>query len=130
MSVAAEIAQLERDGANAWNESTSEQPLRLPWEVPCASSVEGSNSEYTKDADLMEKILILSRDESTFLKPFTTKKTMVSATPNSFDSADFILDEPRIHLIRRLLELDENLAIMHARLSGERSVCWFLQARF
>lgn len=119
MSVAAEIAQLERDGANAWNENASDEPLRLPWEVPCEPSVEGANREYMKDADLKEKILNLSRDENTFLKPFTTKKSMVSATPSSFDSADFTLDEPRIHLIRKLLELDENLAIMHARLSGK-----------
>lgn len=119
MSVAAEIAQLERDGeldAERRNDETDEtqgftenytEPFHLPWEENL--NLDGDDTAaFVTDEELMEKVLALSLVESTFLRPFSLEK-----------SKSFVLDEPRIHLIRRLLDTDENLAAMHARLSGE-----------
>ena len=63
-----------------------------------------------------KEILALSLLEKTFLEPFTSP---AAGSLSSVDRSEFILDQPRINLIRRLLDIDDNLAATHARLSGE-----------
>jgi hypothetical protein len=122
MSVAAEIAQLEHDSeldAERWKEESphgspdkESGSLSLPWEIRRDLGQDGI-PVYVTDEQLMEDILGLSLLEKTFREPFSP------STLDSTGKASFVLDEPRIYLIRRLLDMDENLAAMHARLSGE-----------
>jgi hypothetical protein len=118
MSVAAEIAELEVDYAAEKREGRDRAPfLRLPWETLVRGGADGEH--YVEDEDLKRKILLLSDDESSFLAPY-------SASDDDEEEAEaespFVLDEPRIQLIRQLLEVDENLASTHARLSGRSRV--------
>jgi hypothetical protein len=110
MSVAAEISRLENDdnNVNELDQTSDHDQLRLPWEVRTSSTT------YEEDAQLREKILSLSSDEDAFLQPF--------ARETNEDDLDFTMDEPRIQLIRRLLAYDENLSVIHARLSGRSYV--------
>jgi len=127
MSVAAEIAQLERDGeleGDYWREESQGldekdlETLSLPWEI--SQKFDGDDvSVYITDEDLMEEILALSLLEKTFLEPFTSP---AAGSLSSVDRSEFILDQPRINLIRRLLDIDDNLAATHARLSGRSDV--------
>ena len=127
MTIASEIAQLEREAeleTERWREENygkasgrDDEVLHLPWEVPHNSrKLRSSSCEtiYEEDEELMVKIFELSLHEDSFLVPYT------EAHPYDGDAKDssFALDEPRINLIRRLLELDDNLAAMHAKLSG------------
>jgi hypothetical protein len=123
-SVAAEFAQLERDGeleAERWreeNERSSEKDsksLSLPWEIR-QDFDHAAIPVYIANNALKADILALSLDENTFLEPFSppTSDSMAALAKSSF-----VLDEPRITLIRRLLDIDENLAAMQAHLSGE-----------
>ena len=122
MNVAAEIAQLEREAefeTERWREenygkalsSSDDEMLHLPWEVPHHSKkLRSSSCEtiYEEDEELMQKIFDLSRSEESFLV----------ASDSQTDDSSFSLDVSRINLIRRLLELDDNLSSMHAKLSG------------
>ena len=127
MSVAAEIAQLELDGeleaaqrkAEPKNSLKDEDatPLNLPWEIKQQPNLVKSPN-YEADEELMERILGLSLRENTFLQPFET----TSSFPQPKESSGFELNEQRIILIQRLLEIDDNLAVMHARLSGEQII--------
>jgi len=115
----------------------------LQWEICQESSpnlvlAEEENEEipvYFTDTELMKNIFLLSRQESTFLQPFsedspegndassqTTRSNVngVSVSLSSFSST-FVMDEPRIKLIRRLLDIDNNLASIHStrQLTGE-----------
>lgn len=122
MNVAAEIAQLEREAefeTERWREEnygkthigSDDEMLHLPWEVPHHSKkLRYSSCEtiYEEDEELMQKILDLSRNEKSFLV----------ASEYQTEDSSFSLDESRINLIRRLLELDDNLSSMHAKLSG------------
>ena len=113
LSVAAEIAQLERDSGDE-DAGDLEQALRLPWEI--LTETDSGHSEYQEDDVLKTSIMALSSDRATFLKPFSTK-----GSPGSLAEADFnmiVLDEPRIQQIRRLLVIDDNLAATHSILSG------------
>jgi hypothetical protein len=124
MTVAAEIAQLEREAeleTERWREEnygkahsgSEEDTLHLPWEVPHNSKkLRSSSCEtiYEEDEELMQKIFDLSSHEKTFLGR--------EDHDNEEEDTSFSLDEARINLIRRLLELDDNLAAMHAKLSG------------
>ena len=115
LAVASEIAHLEgeemanriasSDSYESYEGSTS---LRFPWEVM------NSKGDFVEDEILKDKIIALSAKEAAFLHPF-------SATDDA-KRPEFLLDEPRIHLIRRILDLDENLAATHARLSGRSDV--------
>jgi hypothetical protein len=125
------------------------ESLILPWEI-CQessqttlllSSQEKENNEdeisvYVTDTDLMKKIFILSRQESTFLEPFSkgsllpegNNKSIIPQNINKYNnislssySSTFNMDDSRIKLIRRLLDIDENLASMHTRLTGKSS---------
>jgi hypothetical protein len=120
MSVAAEIAELEREGFGEEDGgSPDEDPnsILLPWEMK-TSHDEDNLSVFVTDEELMEDILALSRHEKTFLEPFNSCE---AGDHIASDKPDFVLDESRISLIRRLLDIDESLAVMHARMSGEFS---------
>lgn len=108
LSVAAEIAELER-GENEAHDLGYGEPLRLPWEL---QNEDGANWE---DFDLKDRILSLSSDENNFLKPFPRSK-------EPMEDQALVLDEPRIYMIRKLLEIDQNLASTHARLSGRSHI--------
>jgi hypothetical protein len=112
LTVAAEIASLELEKSEGENEG---EPLRLPWEIRI------DESTYEQDSILRDKIIGLSCNESTFLQPFSLPK-ISGANNDQEEEGDFILDESRIQLIRHLLDLDENLAATHARLSGRSDV--------
>lgn len=113
LSVAAEIAQLERDSSDE-EAGDLEHRIHLPWEI--LKEDESGQSVYQQDADLKASIMALSVDHATFLKPFSVKGAS-SFSPDE-ESNFIILDESRIHQIRRLLEIDENLAATHSALSG------------
>jgi hypothetical protein len=102
VAVATEIARLEDS-----EQANLPSGLDLPWMVP------HSTVQVSEDVDLKNKILALSLDQSSFLQPYTM---------DNCNANEFVLDEPRIHLIRRLLELDSCLAVTHARLSGRSDV--------
>lgn len=136
--VANEIAQLERDGEIERDEVDEEIPqeekgsLTLPWEI-CHESISTSSEEeeneteiicvYLTDTDLMQKILNLSSLQSTFLQPFL--KDSLCENQNialTTYSSTFVLDDLRIDLIRRILDIDKNLVSMHDRLTGKYKV--------
>jgi len=164
VAFANEIAQLERDGgldnADRQNKSienigsletaslvssalfkNKKEKLVLPWEVRQDSSNVGSEkiAVYFTDNALMEDILGLSGDESTFLQPFMEeddtdslmgcnehdRNSITTTNDNTISkpsfSSTFSLDEPRIDLIRRLMDIDKNLASVHSRFSGKFS---------
>ncbi|GAX10180.1 hypothetical protein FisN_3Lh375 [Fistulifera solaris] len=106
MTVAAELSRLEESELTGECKSGEIIPLNLPWVIKV-----DEDSDYQEILVLKERIMALSREDSTFFGSHATA-----------DSPSFSLDEPRIQLIRRLLELDENLATSHARLSGRVDV--------
>jgi hypothetical protein len=122
LSVAAEIAALEHDedvehGEHCAKTSSGEGgPLRLPWEV------KGNENIFSEDTLLKEKIVSLSSKESSFLQPFSSRKQDSAGDQYANEESAFVLDEARIQLIRQLLELDDQLAATHARLSGRSDV--------
>jgi hypothetical protein len=133
------------------NRSSSEDAyLHLPWEVvrydtlgPGGGFLHAEHQQneqdpdsdsvpvYMTDEELIQIILSLSLKESTFLGPYSPShlEDDEEDEDNNINeegasrniSPRFALDEPRIHLIRRLLDIDGNLAKIHARLSGEYS---------
>mmetsp|Transcript_20089 Transcript_20089/g.55486 ORF Transcript_20089/g.55486 Transcript_20089/m.55486 type:complete len:353 (-) Transcript_20089:262-1320(-) len=144
LAVATEIAHLEEEeraqrmAASSFDHceeyDCETAPLHLPWEVHC------TNGQLEADAALKLKIHALATKESTFLEPYsaddevqfstlttTTRTTTTMATASSPRQQQhvrppFALDEPRIELVRRILNLDEKLASMHARLSARSGV--------
>lgn len=112
MSVAAEIAELEREGelrSRRWEDDEEPDSLPLPWEIQQEDESDDNIPVYITDEELMEAILALSLTESTFLEPHSSED----------DDETFVLSAARIECIQRLLDIDENLAAIHARLSGE-----------
>jgi len=86
--------------------------LPLPWEVCMQSTcTDGMNVsiEQTMDDVLKERILSLSMNDEVFIKPFGHAHKV---------SDSFCLDDARVMLIRRLLEIDQNLGKIHAKISG------------
>lgn len=118
MSVAAEIAELEREGFGDEDCAPDEDPdsIFLPWETRASNDNDTTILLYDTDEKLMGDILALSRNEKTFLEPFSSSSAEDEV--NASAKMEFVLDESRISLIRRLLDIDENLAAMHARMSG------------
>jgi hypothetical protein len=123
MTVAAEIAQLERDAeleADRWrdenfgsvNRDDSAKPYPLPWEVkrvdPGGGLSKSYASQYAEDVEFKQAILALSTSEETFLEPY-----------GPGEANDFHINESRVNLIRRLLAIDGNLASTHAKMSGK-----------
>jgi hypothetical protein len=117
VAMASEIARLEQEeedehclppsssSSNHKNRGTT--TLQLPWIIT------SSTVQVSEDVVLKEKILALSSKDSSFLQPYTSQNSQ---------SHEFVLDEPRIQLIRRLLTLDDRLATTHAKLSGRSDV--------
>jgi len=91
----------------------------LPWEMCCVETTESEQSSdsvvYEEDEVLKEKVMALSLDETIFTGPFNGEKTDDLDVP-------FVLDESRVMLIRRLLEIDHNLGHVHAKISGRSEV--------
>ena len=87
--------------------------LPLPWEICFQSTDEKLQISIVQKEDdiLKEKILALSTDESVFTGPFNEKNS-------NEDESIFTLDDSRVMLIRRLLEIDTNLGRIHAKVSG------------
>ena len=86
--------------------------LPLPWEI-CLQSTDVDlkvSIVQTEDEILKERIMKLSLDESIFSQPFYES----SSAEDSFS-----LDDARVMLIRRLLEIDGTLGQVHAKVSGE-----------
>ena len=131
------------DSTSSISNINKSESLILPWEIcqessqtTVSSSQEKENDDeisvYVTDTDLMKKIFILSRQESTFLGPFSeglpegNNKSILPQNTNynislSSYSSTFIMNNSRIKLIRRLLDIDENLASMHTGLTGKSS---------
>jgi len=93
--------------------------LPLPWEICCIKNPDDKKSnnsvEFQEDRVLKKKVMDLSQDETIFTSPFTEGETDDLAVP-------FVLDESRVMLIRRLLEIDQNLGHVHAKISGRSEV--------
>eukprot|EP00980_Cylindrotheca_fusiformis_P017610 scaffold5517_cov135-Cylindrotheca_fusiformis.AAC.40 len=120
MSVAAEIAELEREGFGedgAPDENLAS--ILLPWETRTKDDSD-QVPVYSTNKELMKDILALSRNERTFLEPFSSPDNEEESS--QADQTFFVLDESRVSLIRRLLDIDDNLAAMHARMSGRNNV--------
>lgn len=123
LSVAAEFAQLERDAeleSERWKDENYggkrheeiRQVLPLPWEVKRRDGNDkDSANSFTEDESFKNRILQLSTTEETFLEPY-----------GAGEADDFILTDQRIHLIRRIINVDENLAAMHTQLSGRSDI--------
>lgn len=91
--------------------------LPLPWEICFQSTDEKLNISIVQKEDepLKAKILALSTDESVFTGPFNEKNS-------EEDESIFTLDDSRVVLIRRLLEIDSNLGYIHAKVSGRSTM--------
>lgn len=102
--------------------------LILPWEI-CRElsqnpTVKGEDDEipvYFTDTELMKKIFALSIDDSTFVQPFSDNSPdgneLQKCSISSYCST-FTMDGPRVKLIHRILDIDENLDSVHSRLTG------------
>lgn len=110
------------------NKKLSES-LILPWEIcqessqdPSVTADDAEIPVYFTDKELMKKIFALSTRESTFLQPFSDNSPdsyeLQKSSISSFCST-FVMDEPRVKLIRRIMDIDKNLASVHSRLTGE-----------
>lgn len=91
--------------------------LPLPWEICFQSTDEKLQISIVQKEDdkLKKKILGLSTEESVFTGPFNEKNS-------NEDESIFTLDDSRVMLIRRLLELDPNLGRIHAKVSGRSTM--------
>jgi len=91
----------------------------LPWETCCIETTDGEDSSdsvvYQEDEVLKERVMALSLEETIFGSPFNGETTDDLEVP-------FVLDESRVMLIRRLLEIDQNLGHVHAKISGRSEV--------
>lgn len=117
LAVASEIAHLEEEEMAqhqaACHLDSLKDKTRLPWEIQC------TNGSFEEDENLKLKILALSTKEETFLRPYSSKD---DSSISGSDRPPFLLDGARIHLVRELLDMDDKLAAMHARLSGRSDV--------
>lgn len=99
--------------------------LPLPWEICFQSTDEKLKISILQKEDepLKEKILALSTDESVFTGPFNEKNCDGDVNVHVDESGSiFTLDDSRVMLIRRLLEIDSNLGHIHARVSGRSTM--------
>jgi len=132
MNVAAEFAQMEREverEATRWREEKladkeeAQEDLPLPWETHTRGGL-----SYTADDCLKERILALSKDEETFLKPHTFAD---SAEDGELEAdSSFELDDRRVKQIHHLLAADSRLSKMHAQMSGKTLSMKFRCHRF
>lgn len=124
VAIADEIAQLEQEEmekqhseSSGYDDDISRKPrvLPLPWEVRSGGDdADDANNAGVcmEDLQLKEKIQRLAESDGAFMGPFTSKRE---------EDAEF-LNEARITLVRRLLQVDEQLAQKHAQLSGRSDV--------
>ena len=68
-----------------------------------------------EDETLKDRVFALSRNEDAFTGPF-------NGTQAENDDS-FILDDSRVMLIRRLLQEDSHLGVVHAKVSGRNTLC-------
>ncbi|VEU37239.1 unnamed protein product [Pseudo-nitzschia multistriata] len=115
--------------SSSFDSNTSEaECLSLPWEVrqeTPRNSTENKEKDgipvYITDIKMMKQIFALSRQESTFLEPFSNDSPENDVSPScslSSFSSKFAMSEPRLKLISRLLDIDKNLQAVHSRLTG------------
>jgi len=86
--------------------------LPLPWEIlfqKVDQDEKGVREDYEEDEVLKKRILGLSQDETIFTHPYLEIES---------EDDSFTLDDSRVLLIRRILEIDETLGNIHAKLSG------------
>lgn len=113
------------------NTKMKSENLTLPWEVCQDSShdstVEGEHERipvYLTDKELMRRIFALSNHDSTFLQPFSNNlsdanELQTHSLPSYWST--FAMDEPRVKLTNRILDIDEKLASAHSRLAGDQN---------
>jgi hypothetical protein len=114
-AVAAELAQLEHDGEfddGRWRNNTEIESLTLPWEIQQECMNSNDVPLYVTDEALMDIILALSMDDSTFSTPYSDMEPQGDYSAGEY----FALDPSRMALIQRLLDADENLADAYTRL--------------
>ena len=121
-----ELAELEneamRDGSDSGSSAITRDMLGrsgeitilpLPWEICLQSTDVRVDMEIsivqTEDQPLKRSILDLSLNAAVFTQPFAESTKVTDS---------FRLDDARVMLIRRLLEIDENLGRVHAKVSG------------
>lgn len=152
LNVAAELAEMERMeasdpyGNNTVSDKGSGQPL--PWQVEvngtgnsnsitskttCTGPGDGKDACAAKDdEELKKKILSLSQDKATFLGPYN--ESNYNRDGSIQGTEQYLHDQCRVALIKRLLVLDPNLARMHAKLqtswSSEMSETYFWKNYF
>lgn len=119
MSVAAEIAELERNGelgTEAWRPQGEHDlhALPLPWEIQDQAHESGVPILST-DEDLMDAILALSHREDTFTGPFSPSQHVLPEE----GQPKFVLDAAHVTLVSQLLDFDPKLASMHANMIGK-----------
>jgi len=117
------------DNSNDELESSISSPP-LPWEMKLKKSCREGNistnlkmeshqmaisTPYKDDEILKEKIFSLSLNESTFVSPFGDLSEDECRDRPTFN---FSLDDTTVQLVRRLLQQDQNLGLIHAKLSG------------
>jgi hypothetical protein len=113
ITVANEISLLEDGRECDDNVSLDDvEPLHLPWEI------RADNGKYEENEDLKAMILQVSMRETSFMGPYSSRKTSMEDEEDGV----FVLDHARVQIIRRLLKLDPQLSSMHARLSGRSDV--------
>lgn len=107
VAVAAEIAELENIASDG---EKSNDRMNLPWQISNRDEV------LEEDSELKSRIFALSGEDQTFLHPH-------HSTSDDDDGEEaFVLDDARVDLIRQLLEIDDKLASVHARLSGRNDI--------
>lgn len=120
-SIMHELAEMEdevrRASADRCDDSnTSEEEilnLPFPWEL-CFQKKDGNNNVsliQKQDDKLKENVFALSHNEDVFSGPFDGTEV-----ENELDS--FNLDDSRVMLIRRILQEDTHLSLVHAKVSG------------
>lgn len=120
-SIMNELAEMEdevrRASAERCDDSdTSDEDvlnLPFPWEL-CFQKKDGDNNVSIiekEDEKLKEKVFALSHNEDVFSGPF-------DGTEEENDLESFVLDDSRVMLIRRILQEDSHLSLVHAKVSG------------
>lgn len=120
-SIMNELAEMEDEVRRASvdrcddSDTSDEDVLNLPfpWEL-CFQKKDGDNNVSIiekEDEKLKEKVFALSHNEDVFSGPF-------DGTEEENDLDSFVLDDSRVMLIRRILQEDSHLSLVHAKVSG------------
>jgi len=142
LGIMVEFSEMEREAQREMNkfskgsensndelESSISSPP-LPWEMRLENSCREGNistnlkveshqmaisTPYKDDEVLKDKIFSLSLNESTFVSPFGDLSEDECRDSPTFN---FSLDDSTVKLVCRLLQQDQNLGLIHAKLSG------------